>query len=603
MAEQPIAPARSRFRTLAGARESSIPIEADDLVALARRYADQGMYDESIHLYEMAEKLKPGSVAVRINLARVRDLKQAAEESRFTAVKHEVDAERARDEVDSSQYVGLAQYYMAKDQTSKAIELLEIAKLKTPNNYRPFEILGRLYYSQGEWEQAHEEIGKARKLNPFDRGLAEISGRIEFELKNFDKALNDFVDAFLLSTDQKGDATEPVRRMINTLKRIENIEAKELNARIKERVEQLQLCTERLELRKETLFQVESPREMREILKKITRDAEKRDNLITISAELRKLGVFQHMKDEQLFRLSKFAHVETLKTGGYVFREEDRSMDFYIVRDGEIDVSKATPFGPQILGKLGPDTIFGEMNFIDRTHRSSDAIATKPSACYTFSFSALDQLMDEDKELAVGLHWAFWRSLTEKVRDANEQLKLFFQEDAKKGGGRKREGGKREMQQVTVKSEEKVDLFRERGLSAGEMKLLATFSSEEKFREGSMIFREGEKGDKLYIVLDGRVRISKFIPGVGEEALAVLDRGDFFGEMALIDDKPRSADAKAHDGDATVLSIDRATLNEILSMDPHASLQFLNLLCRMISRRLREINDKIVQWKYMSGGF
>src|SRR5436309_3883411 len=209
MAEQPIAPARARFRTIAS-EQSSIPIEADDLVALARRYADQGMYDESIHLYEMAEKLKPGAVAVRINLARVRDLKQHAEESRFTAVKHEVDAERARDEIDSSQYAGLAQYYMAKDQTSKAIELLEIAKLKTPNNYRPFEILGRLYYSQGEWEQAHEEIAKARKLNPFDRGLAEVSGRVEFELKNFHKALDHFIDAFLLSTDQKGDATEPV---------------------------------------------------------------------------------------------------------------------------------------------------------------------------------------------------------------------------------------------------------------------------------------------------------------------------------------------------------------------------------------------------------
>src|SRR5438094_10567885 len=135
MAEQPI-PARPRFRTIAA--EAAIPIEADDLVTLARRYADQGMYDESIHLYEMAEKLKPGSVAVRINLARVRDLKQAAEESRFTGVKHEVDAERARDEIHAWQYVGLAQYCMAKDQTSKASELPEIARLKTPNNYRPF---------------------------------------------------------------------------------------------------------------------------------------------------------------------------------------------------------------------------------------------------------------------------------------------------------------------------------------------------------------------------------------------------------------------------------------------------------------------------------
>src|SRR5688572_20203154 len=192
MAEQPIPPSRARFRTLA--TETNIPIDADDLLALAKRYADQGMFDESIHLYEMAEKLKPGSVALRINLARVRDLKRQAEESRYTAVRQAVVVERARDEIDSSQYVGLAQYYMAKDQTTKAIELLQIAKIKTPNNYRPFEILGRLYYAQGEWDAAHEEITKARKLNPFDRGLAEISGRIHFELKNFDLALNDFVD-------------------------------------------------------------------------------------------------------------------------------------------------------------------------------------------------------------------------------------------------------------------------------------------------------------------------------------------------------------------------------------------------------------------------
>jgi CRP/FNR family cyclic AMP-dependent transcriptional regulator len=602
MADIPVAaPARTRFRTVAA--EASIPIDADDLVGLARRYADQGMYDEAIHLYEMAEKLKPGSVAVRINLARTRDLKQQAESLRYETVRQDVDAQRARDEIDASQYVGLAQYYMAKDQTSKAIELLEIAKLKTPNNYRPYEILGRLHYSQGEWDAAHEEIGKARKLNPFDRGLAELSGRVQFELRSFDRALEDFIDAFLLSTDQKGESTEPVRRMINTLKRIENIESKDLNTRIKQRVEQLQLCTERLELRKDNLFKLESKKGLREIIQKITRDAETRDNLITMAADLRALAVFQHIKDEQIIRLSKFAHLEHLAEGGHVFKEEDRSMDFYVVRDGRIEIRKETPFGAQILGSLTAGTIFGEMNFIDRTHRSSDAMAVIPSSCYTFSFSALDQLMDEDKQLAVGLHWAFWRSLTEKVRDANEQLKLFFQEDAKKGQGRKRVEGTREVQQVTVKSEDKVDLFKERGLSAGEMKLLATFSSEERFREGSMVFREGERGDKLYIVLDGRVRISKFIPGVGEEALAVLDRGDFFGEMALIDDKPRSADAKAHDGDATVLSLDRATLNEILSMDPHASLQFLNLLCRMISRRLREINEKIVQWKYMSGGF
>ena len=600
MSEQPTGP-RPRFRTVAN--ENAIPIEADDLIALARRYADQGMFDESIHLFEMAEKLRPGSMALRVDLARVRELKRFAEESRFETVRREVVTENAKDQIDASQYVGLAQYYMAKDQTSKAIELLEIAKLKTANNYRPFEILARLYYSQGEWLAAHEEVTEARKLNPFDRGLAEISGRIEFELKNFDASLDDFIDSFLLATDQKGETAEPVRRMINTLKRILELDPKDLNTRIKNRVDHLQMCTERLEIRKESLFRLDGRKGFKEITRKIERAEEKRDDLITLAADLRKLMVFQHMKDEQVFRLSKFARVEGYVDGDFVFRAEERSMDFYVVKEGCIEIRKDTPFGPQILGSLGVDKIFGEMNFIDRTQRSSDAVAVESSACFTFSFSALDQMMDQDKEMAVGLHWAFWRSLSEKVRDANEQLKMFFQEDAKRGAGRKRAEGKREVQQITVKSEEKVDLFKERGLSAGEMKLLATFSSEERFREGSTIFREGEKGDKLFIVLDGRVRISKFIPGVGEEALTVLDRGDFFGEMALIDDMARSADAKSHDGDATVLSIDRATLNEILSMDPHASLQFLNLLCRMISRRLREINEKIVQWKYMSGGF
>jgi Predicted N-acetylglucosaminyl transferase len=263
MADPPVA-SRPRFRTLAA--ESSIPIDAEDLIALARRYTDQGMYDEAIHLYEMAEKLRPGSIPLRINLARTRDLKQQSERARFGSIRVEVDASRARDEIDASQYVGLAQYYIAKDQTSKAIELLEIAKLKTPNNYRPFEILGKLYYSEGQWDVAHEEIASARKLNPFDRGLAEISGRVQFELKNFDGALNDFVDAFLLSTDQKGEATEPVRRMINTLKRISNIDPKDLNTRIKERVEQLQVATDRLELRKENLFRLEGAKDLKDIV-------------------------------------------------------------------------------------------------------------------------------------------------------------------------------------------------------------------------------------------------------------------------------------------------------------------------------------------------
>jgi CRP-like cAMP-binding protein len=144
-------------------------------------------------------------------------------------------------------------------------------------------------------------------------------------------------------------------------------------------------------------------------------------------------------------------------------------------------------------------------------------------------------------------------------------------------------------------------LFREQGLSRRELMTLATFSKEKKFAEGAFLFQEGDKGSELYVVLEGRAMISKFIPGAGEEALAILERGDFFGEMSLVDGEPRSADAKAYAGPLTVLALDQATVKEVLAMDPHASLEFLQLLCRLIANRLREIDEKVIGWRILSG--
>ncbi len=147
----------------------------------------------------------------------------------------------------------------------------------------------------------------------------------------------------------------------------------------------------------------------------------------------------------------------------------------------------------------------------------------------------------------------------------------------------------------------KIRLFREQGLSRKELMTLATFSREKRFQDDASIFQEGDEGQEMYIILEGRVMISKFIPGGGEEALAILERGDFFGEMALIDGAPRSADARAHGGPVTVLSLDEGTVQELLSMDAAAALEFLQLLCRLITQRLREIDEKVIGWRIMSG--
>jgi CRP-like cAMP-binding protein len=87
---------------------------------------------------------------------------------------------------------------------------------------------------------------------------------------------------------------------------------------------------------------------------------------------------------------------------------------------------------------------------------------------------------------------------------------------------------------------------------------------------------------------------------MGEECLSILERGEVFGEMALIDDQPRSADARAHTGGCTVFSVSSTLLEEVLSMDPDAAVQFLTLLCRLLCRRLRAMNERLVAWRTMA---
>ena len=90
----------------------------------------------------------------------------------------------------------------------------------------------------------------------------------------------------------------------------------------------------------------------------------------------------------------------------------------------------------------------------------------------------------------------------------------------------------------------KVHLFA--GLAPDALLAIASITTEETHALGEKIFEHGDPGDKLYLILDGKVRISRDVPGMGEEALAVLGPGDVFGEMCLFEEAPRSADARVH---------------------------------------------------------
>jgi CRP/FNR family cyclic AMP-dependent transcriptional regulator len=146
----------------------------------------------------------------------------------------------------------------------------------------------------------------------------------------------------------------------------------------------------------------------------------------------------------------------------------------------------------------------------------------------------------------------------------------------------------------------KVNLFET--LSVDELEKIEKISRIEAFAKDAIIFKEGDPGDRCYVITNGDVRISKFILNIGEEALAILKPGDYFGEMALIDNFPRSAHAIANT-DVALLAISKTDLDKILIMDRELGYKLLWAFTKTLSKRLRETNEKMASFLAMSGGF
>ena len=146
----------------------------------------------------------------------------------------------------------------------------------------------------------------------------------------------------------------------------------------------------------------------------------------------------------------------------------------------------------------------------------------------------------------------------------------------------------------------KINLFET--LLEHELTKIEKICRNEVMAKDTVIFKEGDAGDRCFIILKGEVRISKFIPNIGEEALAVLKPGDYFGEMALIDNFPRSAHAIVN-SDAELLSINKTELDKILILDHELGYKLLWAFTKTLSKRLRETNEKMASFLAMTGGF
>ena len=136
-------------------------------------------------------------------------------------------------------------------------------------------------------------------------------------------------------------------------------------------------------------------------------------------------------------------------------------------------------------------------------------------------------------------------------------------------------------------------------LDDGELARVSEVCKEERFKPGDYVFREGEQGNRLYLIVEGEVRISRIVPGSGEEALAVLKPGALFGEMAVFDRSERSTDAIVN-APTRCLTINRSDFELLLDFNRDLAYKVLWACVRLLSARLRSTNDSLRTFLAMS---
>lgn len=136
----------------------------------------------------------------------------------------------------------------------------------------------------------------------------------------------------------------------------------------------------------------------------------------------------------------------------------------------------------------------------------------------------------------------------------------------------------------------RIQLFQ--GLSKPSLELVASIATEEHHPAGTVLFRAGDPGDALYLILAGRVRISREVPGMGEENLTILGPGEAFGELSVVDSGTRSADAHIHE-DVVLVKIKKDAMEHLLYMHRDLAYEVLWNVVRVLSARLRDTTDKV----------
>src|SRR5688572_18144384 len=136
----------------------------------------------------------------------------------------------------------------------------------------------------------------------------------------------------------------------------------------------------------------------------------------------------------------------------------------------------------------------------------------------------------------------------------------------------------------------KLPLFR--ALTPKMLERVASHATRRTVTRGTTLFRKGDPGNSLILVVSGQVKISVLSPDGREAVLNVIHPGEVLGEIALLDGRPRTADATALT-DCELMTVDRRDFQPFLRDNPDVALKLIEVLCERLRHTSEQVEDVI----------
>ena len=455
---------------------------------------------------------------------------------------------------------------------------------------RPFVIDGNdpvllavLALEAHDFAQARQLLDEARTTDPFDPRSASARGRLSFLERRFPAAVADLLEAALLRPESAPDATDS-----RFLKAARTLAASEIPD-WKEAVLAAQLRLEAEARRRSPT--VQWPDRSATLVRALTSRSSESSGLLERARQLEVLAPLSGMGDHALLAAASAGQVRRCPAATAVYAAGDAAAEVYLVIEGKLQLVRDTPVGSQPMGEAGAGDFIGEEALVELP-RAADARAAAPTTLLALT----PEFLLENPDRASWLRH-LRASLARRLAHLNDFFQAFFpKEDSSPETPRQASA-----QKVELSPEEKSRSLVSGGLAESDRYFFAAFAEERRYEAESVIFREGDSGDALYVIAQGRVRISRRIAG-GEEALAILGPGEIFGEMAILDPESagRSADARAHE-DVLLLALTSARFQGLEKADPDGCADLSALLCRLAARRCVETAERLARWRIMAG--